>query len=66
MGSMVIYGNVTDVFKIRLGTLTVPQVKEDQVLIKVCLPASINPVDAKRMLVKFKASDSPVPDCSGL
>jgi len=53
------YGNVSNVLKFD-SNVTVPQVKEDQVLIKV-VAASINPVDAKRMLGMFKASDSPVP-----
>ncbi|KAB5545072.1 hypothetical protein DKX38_013184 [Salix brachista] len=42
------YGNASNVLKLDSNG-TVPQVKEDQVLIKV-VAASINPVDAKRML----------------
>lgn len=40
--------------------VTVPQVKEDQVLIKV-IAAALNPVDGKRRQGKFKATDSPLP-----
>ncbi|KAI9390296.1 hypothetical protein POPTR_008G161600v4 [Populus trichocarpa] len=57
------YGNVSNVLKLD-SNVTVPQVKEDQVLIKV-VAASINPVDAKRMLGMFKVSDSPVPTVPG-
>lgn len=52
------YGGV-DVLKVD-SNVKVPQVKDDQVLIKV-VAAAINPVDAKRRLGKFKASDSPLP-----
>ncbi|KAL5725163.1 2-methylene-furan-3-one reductase [Ranunculus cassubicifolius] len=44
--------------------VAVPQVKEDQVLVKV-VAAALNPVDGKRMLGKFKASDSPLPTVPG-
>jgi 2-methylene-furan-3-one reductase len=40
--------------------VSVPEVKEDQVLIKV-VAAALNPVDAKRRQGKFKATDSPLP-----
>lgn len=52
------YGGV-DVLKID-EKVTVPQVKEDQVLIKV-FAAALNPVDFKRRQGKFKATDSPLP-----
>lgn len=52
------YGGV-DVLKFDEDIL-VPEVKEDQVLIKV-VAAALNPVDSKRRLGKFKASDSPLP-----
>ncbi|XP_011029885.1 PREDICTED: 2-methylene-furan-3-one reductase-like [Populus euphratica] len=57
------YGNVSNVLKLD-SNVTVPQVKEDQVLIKV-VAASINPVDAKRMLGMFKVSDPPLPTVPG-
>lgn len=40
--------------------IDVPQVKDDQVLVKV-FAAALNPVDFKRRLGKFKATDSPLP-----
>lgn len=52
------YGGV-DVLKLD-SNVTVPDVKEDQVLIKV-VAAALNPVDAKRRQGKFKATDSPLP-----
>ncbi|KAJ6769067.1 putative proteinDPH-DEPENDENT ALKENAL/ONE OXIDOREDUCTASE CHLOROPLASTIC [Salix koriyanagi] len=57
------YGNASNVLKLD-SNATVPQVKEDQVLIKV-VAASINPIDAKRMLGFLKASDSPFPTVPG-
>ncbi|KAI3408331.1 PKS_ER domain-containing protein [Psidium guajava] len=44
--------------------VSVPEVKEDQVLIKV-VAAALNPVDAKRRQGKFKATDSPLPTVPG-
>lgn len=52
------YGGV-DVLKFD-DKVSVPEVKEDQVLIKV-VAAALNPVDAKRRQGKFKATDSPLP-----
>lgn len=56
------YGGV-DVLKID-DNVTVPEVKDDQVLIKVAA-AALNPVDFKRRLGKFKATDSPLPTVPG-
>ncbi|XP_011623630.1 2-methylene-furan-3-one reductase isoform X2 [Amborella trichopoda] len=42
----------------------VPEIKEDQVLLKV-VAAALNPVDAKRRQGKFKATDSPLPTVPG-
>lgn len=42
------------------ANVAVPEVKEDQVLIKVAA-AALNPVDSKRRAGKFKATDSPLP-----
>ncbi|KAJ6822372.1 2-methylene-furan-3-one reductase [Iris pallida] len=44
--------------------VVVPEVKEDQVLLKV-VAAAINPVDFKRRQGKFKATDSPLPTVPG-
>jgi len=52
------YGGV-DVLKLE-SNIVVPEIKEDQVLIKV-VAAALNPVDAKRRQGKFKATDSPLP-----
>ncbi|KAJ7943639.1 2-methylene-furan-3-one reductase-like [Quillaja saponaria] len=56
------YGGV-DVLKFD-SNVAVPEVKEDQVLIKV-VAAALNPVDAKRRQGKFKATDSPLPTVPG-
>ncbi|XP_021292713.1 2-methylene-furan-3-one reductase [Herrania umbratica] len=56
------YGGV-DVLKFD-EKVAVPQVKEDQVLIKV-VAAALNPVDGKRRQGKFKATDSPLPTVPG-
>ncbi|KZV17822.1 2-methylene-furan-3-one reductase-like [Dorcoceras hygrometricum] len=56
------YGGV-DVLKFE-SNVAVPEVKEDQVLIKVAA-AALNPVDFKRRLGKFQATDSPLPTVPG-
>ncbi|KAG6495566.1 2-methylene-furan-3-one reductase-like [Zingiber officinale] len=56
------YGDVS-VLRAEDGVL-VPQVEEDQVLVKV-VAAALNPVDFKRMQGKFKATDSPLPTIPG-
>ncbi|CAH9087843.1 unnamed protein product [Cuscuta epithymum] len=56
------YGSV-DVLKLGSG-VRVPEMKEDQVLVKVAA-AALNPVDFKRRLGKFKATDSPLPTVPG-
>lgn len=52
------YGGV-DVLKFD-SNVAVPDLKEDQVLVRV-VAAALNPVDAKRRQGKFKATDSPLP-----
>lgn len=52
------YGSV-DVLKFD-SSVSVPPVKDDQVLVKVAA-AALNPVDFKRRQGKFKATDSPLP-----
>ncbi|XP_021727027.1 2-methylene-furan-3-one reductase-like [Chenopodium quinoa] len=46
------------------SNVKVPELQDDQVLIKVAA-AALNPVDFKRRLGKFKASDSPLPTVPG-
>lgn len=53
------YGNSENVLRFD-SEVEVPQVKEDQVLIKV-VAAALNPVDSKRILGWFKVTDSPHP-----
>ncbi|XP_047960031.1 2-methylene-furan-3-one reductase [Salvia hispanica] len=56
------YGGV-DVLKLD-NNVAVPEIKEDQVLVKV-VAAALNPVDSKRRAGKFKATDSPLPTVPG-
>ncbi|XP_019171238.1 PREDICTED: 2-methylene-furan-3-one reductase [Ipomoea nil] len=56
------YGGV-DVLKVE-PSVAVPQIQDDQVLIKVAA-AALNPVDFKRRQGKFKATDSPLPTVPG-
>ncbi|GFP88039.1 2-methylene-fuRan-3-one reductase [Phtheirospermum japonicum] len=56
------YGGV-EVLKLE-SNVNVPEIKEDQVLIKVAA-AALNPVDFKRRFGKFKATDSPLPTVPG-
>jgi 2-methylene-furan-3-one reductase len=57
------YGKSADILQLE-ENVDVPEVKEDQVLLKV-VAASLNPVDYKRMLGYFQASDSPLPTVPG-
>ncbi|KAG0456132.1 hypothetical protein HPP92_023920 [Vanilla planifolia] len=56
------YGDA-DVLRLDEG-VSVPGIKEDQVLVKV-VAAALNPVDFKRRQGKFKATDSPLPTIPG-
>ncbi|KAK9064501.1 hypothetical protein SSX86_015883 [Deinandra increscens subsp. villosa] len=56
------YGGV-DVLKFS-SDVTVPSVEDDQVLVKV-VAAALNPVDFKRRLGKFQATDSALPTVPG-
>ncbi|KAM0056117.1 putative 2-alkenal reductase (NAD(P)(+)) [Helianthus debilis subsp. tardiflorus] len=56
------YGGV-DVLKYS-SNVTVPSVNDDQVLVKV-VAAALNPVDFKRRLGKFQATDSALPTVPG-
>ncbi|KAJ0720814.1 putative 2-alkenal reductase (NAD(P)(+)) [Helianthus annuus] len=56
------YGSV-DVLKLATD-VAVPEIKDDQVLVKV-VAAALNPVDYKRRLGYFKAIDSPLPIIPG-
>lgn len=53
------HGKPVDVLKLN-SDVAVPQLKEDQVLIKV-VAVGLNPVDFKRMLGMFIEADSPLP-----
>ncbi|GLT43443.1 hypothetical protein SLA2020_173900 [Shorea laevis] len=57
------YGNHATVLKIKTD-VPVPDVKEDQVLVKV-VAAGLNPVDIKRIHGVFKAADPPLPTVPG-
>ncbi|RZC59156.1 hypothetical protein C5167_006456 [Papaver somniferum] len=56
------YGGI-DVIKFD-SKVSVPEISEDQVLLKV-VAAALNPVDGKRRQGKFKATDSPLPTVPG-
>ncbi|KAI3976273.1 hypothetical protein MKX01_021815 [Papaver californicum] len=56
------YGGI-DVLKFD-SKVSVPEINEDQVLLKV-VAAVLNPVDGKRRQGKFKATDSPLPTVPG-
>lgn len=56
-----VYGDYGGVEVLKLDSdVSVPPVNDDQVLVKVAA-AALNPVDFKRRLGKFKATDSPLP-----
>ncbi|KAK7395677.1 hypothetical protein VNO78_16242 [Psophocarpus tetragonolobus] len=57
------YGKSKEVLKFN-QSVPLPEVKEDQVLIKVAA-ASLNPIDYKRMEGFFKDTDSPLPTTPG-
>ncbi|KAJ8622973.1 hypothetical protein MRB53_031502 [Persea americana] len=60
-----VYGDYGSVEVLKLEeNVSVPEVKEDQVLVKVAA-AALNPVDFKRRQGKFKATDSPLPTVPG-
>ncbi|CAJ2636466.1 NADPH-dependent alkenal/one oxidoreductase, chloroplastic [Trifolium pratense] len=60
-----VYGEYGDVDVLKFdSSVAVPDVKEDQVLVKV-VAAALNPVDGKRRQGKFKATDSPLPTVPG-
>ncbi|KAG8383172.1 hypothetical protein BUALT_Bualt05G0157000 [Buddleja alternifolia] len=56
------YGGV-EVLKLE-SDVEVPEIKDDQVLIKV-VAAALNPIDYKRRLGLFKATDAPLPTVPG-
>jgi 2-methylene-furan-3-one reductase len=53
------YGSAVDVLKLDQN-VAVPQVKEDQVLVKV-VAAALNPIDYKKMSGFLKDIDTPFP-----
>ncbi|KAL2320113.1 hypothetical protein Fmac_029082 [Flemingia macrophylla] len=57
------YGKSKQVLKLN-ESVALPEVKEDQVLIKV-VAASLNPIDYKRMEGYFRNTDSPLPTVPG-
>ncbi|KAL6969456.1 2-methylene-furan-3-one reductase [Sarracenia purpurea var. burkii] len=60
-----VYGDYGEVDVLKLDSnVSVPPVKDDQVLIKV-VAAALNPIDFKRRQGKFKAIDSPLPTVPG-
>ncbi|KAL3636343.1 hypothetical protein CASFOL_020890 [Castilleja foliolosa] len=56
------YGGV-EVLKLK-SDVTVPEIKDDQVLIKV-VAAALNPIDFKKRFGYFKATDTPLPIVPG-
>ncbi|CAA0814133.1 Quinone oxidoreductase-like protein -chloroplastic [Striga hermonthica] len=56
------YGGV-EVLKLD-SNVTVPEIKDDQVLVRV-KAAALNPIDFKRRFGKFKPTDSPLPTVPG-
>ncbi|KAG0620369.1 hypothetical protein M758_4G210700 [Ceratodon purpureus] len=57
------YGAAKDVLKFE-DSIPVPEVKPDEVLVEV-KAAALNPVDGKRRIGKFKATDSELPHVPG-
>ncbi|XP_061348585.1 2-methylene-furan-3-one reductase-like [Gastrolobium bilobum] len=57
------YGNIEEILKFD-PNVAIPDIKEDQVLIKV-VAAALNPVDNLRALGYFKDTDSPLPAAPG-
>ncbi|XP_062151363.1 2-methylene-furan-3-one reductase-like [Alnus glutinosa] len=57
------YGRAVDVLKLDQN-VAVPQVKEDQVLVKV-VAAALNPIDYKKMSGFLKDTDTPFPTVTG-
>lgn len=53
------YGNIEEILKFE-SNIPIPDIKEDQVLIKV-VAAALNPADSKRALGVLKDTDSPLP-----
>ncbi|OIV89575.1 hypothetical protein TanjilG_18743 [Lupinus angustifolius] len=57
------YGKTQDILKFD-SNVPIPDIKEDQVLIKV-VAAALNPIDYKRALGYFNNTDSPLPTVPG-